>query len=73
MQLGAFDDLHRAVPELARPSDQGASVATIGPEVFELPPRVLAKEPPQQMPRTVPVLKVGRQHPHEQDQSEGID
>ena len=70
--VGSFDNLHGATPQLSGPIDQNASVASIGPNVFEGAPRFLPIEYRQQLPSGVPVLNIGRQHQNPQHQAQRV-
>lgn len=70
--FGALDDLHRAAPRLFGPSAQRSGIASIGPEVFDLPPPVRPVKPRQQLLGGVPVLNIGGQDQHHQNQPERV-
>ena len=68
---GPLDDIEDPVAELRRPIDEGAGVASIGPNPLQT--REPAFQLPQHELRPVTILNLGAVHDHGQQQSERID
>ena len=73
MQIGALYDFDRAAPQLARALQQPSSIASVGPDVFDLSASPLTEESSQQLLGSIAVLDVGWQDYHLEQQADGVD
>jgi hypothetical protein len=73
VKLGALHNFDRATPQGARALQQRSGVAAVGPDMFDASASLLAEEGRQQLSGSVPVLNVGRQDHHPEQQTQGID
>lgn len=72
VQFGALDDRDRAAPRPFGPSAQRPGIAAIGPDLFDMPPPVRAVKPRQELSGGVPVLNIGGQAQHRQNQPQRV-
>jgi hypothetical protein len=73
VKVGSFHDLDGAAPQFPTPVQQGARVATVGPDVFDASASLLVEEGCEQLLGSIAVLNVGRQDHHQQQQSDRVD
>src|SRR5512139_1752036 len=73
MQVGTFDDLDRATASPPSPVEQPARIATIGPHMLDSMACPLAQRPQQELFGRIPILNIGGQDHHRDNQSDGID
>ena len=73
VKVGSFHDFDGAAPQFPTPVQQGARVATVGPDVFDPSASLLVEEGCEQLLGSIAVLNVGRQDHHHQQQSDCVD
>ena len=73
MKVGTLDDLDGAAPQSAGPIQECSGVAAIGPDVSDSPGHGLTEEGGQQLFGAIPILNMGGQDGHHEQQADGID
>lgn len=73
VQLGAFHDLDHTAPGFFGLFHKRSGVAAVGPDMLDGSLCFPGEESSQQLVSCIPVLEVGRQDYHHEDQADGID
>src|ERR1035441_2612877 len=73
VKFGALHYFDCAAPQFARALQQCSGVASIGPDMFDASASLLTEEGRQQLLGPIPVLNVGRQDHHQQNQTDRVD
>ena len=73
MKLGSFYDLDCAAADSSGPVHQHTRIATVGPDMFDAIACPLAQSQGQQLFGSIPILNIGGQHHHRDDQPDRID
>ena len=73
MKLGSFYDLEHATADSLGPVHQHTRIATVGPDMFDAIACPLAQSQGQQLFGSIPILNIGGQHHHRDDQPDRID
>ena len=73
MQVATLHDFDGATPQFACQPQQGAGIATVGPDMFDSAASLLTEEGRQQLLGAIAILDIGGQYSDQEQQAKGVD